>query len=49
MPGPSSSLTIPVSGVRAGKYLARIQVDGAESVLGTDAGGRYISPQLEIL
>ena len=49
LPGPSSSLTIPVSGVRAGKYLARIQVDGAESVLGTDAGGRYVSPQVEIL
>jgi len=47
-PPPSEAITIPVVGVRAGSYLVRVQVDGAESPLGSDAAGRYNSPQLSI-
>jgi hypothetical protein len=47
-PGASNTLVIPVSGVRAGTYLVRIQVDGAESPLATDAAGHYASPQVTI-
>jgi hypothetical protein len=47
-PGASASITFGVSGVRAGHYLVRVQVDGAESPLGTGAGGRFESPQIEI-
>jgi hypothetical protein len=47
-PGSLEIITIPVTGVRAGAYLVRIQVDGAESPLGTDASGRYNSPTLTI-
>jgi hypothetical protein len=47
-PPPSETITIPISGVNAGTYLARVQVDGAESPLGTDAIGQYNSPQLLI-
>lgn len=47
-PPPSETVTIPVSGVQAGTYLARVQVDGAESPLETDAAGRYNAPQLSI-
>jgi hypothetical protein len=39
-PGASDTITIPISGVKAGTYLVRIQVDGAESPLGNDATGR---------
>ena len=47
-PGASNTVIIPVSGVRAGTYLARIQVDGAESPLATDAAGHYVSPLVTI-
>lgn len=47
-PAPTENITIPISGVSAGTYLARIQVDGAESPLGTDSAGRYDSPQVTI-
>jgi hypothetical protein len=47
-PGPSQIISIPISGVEAGDYLVRIQVDGAESPLGTDAEGRYNSPMVTI-
>jgi hypothetical protein len=47
-PAASESITIPISGVKAGNYLVRIQVDGAESPLGTDARGQYNSPQVTI-
>jgi hypothetical protein len=47
-PGPSQIISIPISGVEAGDYLVRIQVDGAESPLGTDAAGRYNSPMVTI-
>ncbi len=32
--------------VPAGTYLVRLQVDGAQSVLQTDAGGNYIGPEV---
>jgi hypothetical protein len=47
-PGASASITFAVSGVKAGRYLVRVQVDGAESPLSTDASGRFESPQVEI-
>ena len=47
-PAPTENITIPISGVSAGTYLARVQVDGAESPLGTDSAGRYDLPQVTI-
>jgi hypothetical protein len=47
-PGSSQTIAIPISGAKAGTYLVRIQVDGAESVLNTDADGRFNSPQVTI-
>jgi hypothetical protein len=47
-PGASATITIPISGVKAGTYLVRIQVDGAESPLGSDAAGQYNAPQVTI-
>lgn len=37
-------IVVPVKGIHAGTYLLRIQVDGAESPLGTDPSGKYNSP-----
>ena len=48
-PGPSENITIPIKGVKAGSYLVRIQVDGAESPLGTNATGQYVSPLLTLV
>lgn len=48
----TTSLTIPVSGVPAGNYLVRVQVDGAESPLTVDTNPasptfhQYIGPQV---
>jgi len=47
-PGSSPTIAIPITGVKAGTYLMRLQVDGAESVLGADAGGLFNSPQVTI-
>ena len=47
-PGSSQAITIPIKGVKAAKYLARVQVDGAESVLGTNAIGQFNSPTITI-
>lgn len=47
-PAPTENITIPISGVSAGTYLVRVQVDGAESPLGTDWAGQYDSPQVTI-
>jgi hypothetical protein len=47
-PTSSASITVPVTGVRPGRYLVRVQVDGAESPLGADASGRFDSPQVLI-
>ncbi|HET6974139.1 MAG TPA: DUF4255 domain-containing protein, partial [Pyrinomonadaceae bacterium] len=48
-PGPSVNITIPIKGVKAGSYLVRIQVDGAESPLGVNAAGQYVSPLLTLV
>lgn len=48
-PGPSENITIPISGVNAGNYLVRIQVDGAESPLGVNSAGQYVSPLLTLV
>lgn len=47
-PETSASITIPVSGVAPGEYLVRVRVDGAESLLESDASGEYDSPEVEI-
>jgi hypothetical protein len=47
-PGPSNNITIPVRGVRAGSYLVRIQVDGAESPLEFNPAGQYVAPLLTL-
>lgn len=47
-PGPVANISIPASGVRAGTYLARVRVDGAESPLGVDAAFNYNSPTADI-
>jgi hypothetical protein len=47
-PGSSNTITIPVRGVKAGTYLVRIQVDGAESPLEVDASGRLAEPKVLI-
>jgi len=48
-PGPSVNITIPIKNVRAGSYLVRIQVDGAESPLEVNAGGQYVAPLLTLV
>jgi Pvc16 N-terminal domain len=47
-PGPSENITIPIRGVKAGSYLLRLQVDGAESPLEANANGQYVAPLLTI-
>ena len=48
-PDATDSITIPISGVAPGTYLARVQVDGAESPLGfNEATGLYDSPQVTL-
>jgi hypothetical protein len=47
-PGSSSAITIPIRGVKAGTYLVRVQVDGAESMLGTNAIGQFDRPTVVI-
>jgi hypothetical protein len=43
-PPPTSQLTIPFSGVIAGDYLIRVQVDGAATPLKQGVDGRYNGP-----
>ena len=45
---PASAITIPVINVKPANYLLRVQVDGAESPLGTDSNGKYNSPSVSI-
>ncbi len=47
-PGEKNSITIPIRGVKAGDYLIRLQIDGAESPLASDASGQYVDPQITI-
>jgi Pvc16 N-terminal domain len=46
--GSSNTITVPIKGVKAGTYLARVQIDGAESVLEFDAGGQFTAPKVVI-
>jgi hypothetical protein len=41
-------LDFEVPGVTAGAYLVRVQVDGAESLLVSDATGAYVGPQVVV-
>jgi Pvc16 N-terminal domain len=47
-PGSSQTITIPIKGVKAATYLTRVQIDGAESVLDTNASGQFNSPAITI-
>ena len=47
-PQTASTIAIPVNGVVPGRYLVRLQVDGAESPLTAGASGKYDSPQVTI-
>jgi hypothetical protein len=47
-PAPSSTIRIPIRNVPSGPYLVRVQVDGAESPLTTDAQGVFTGPQRDI-
>lgn len=38
----------PITGVGAGTYRVRVQVDGAESLLETDDEGRYVRPRVTL-
>ena len=42
----AAAIEIAFSRVVAGTYLVRVQVDGAESVLGQDAGGLFVEPRV---
>jgi hypothetical protein len=46
--GPATQIDVPVAGVQPGTYLVRVQVDGAESPVGTDSTGLYSSPLVTI-
>jgi hypothetical protein len=43
----TNEITIPISGVKAGTYLVRVQVDGAESLLDVEDGA-YAGPKVVI-
>lgn len=53
-PETAAELVIPISGVEPGRYLVRVQVDGAESPIALDGDaqsptfGAYVSPDVEI-
>jgi hypothetical protein len=47
-PGSTTTVDVPVTEVFPGRYLVRLQVDGAESVLGADATGAFVAPQVVI-
>jgi hypothetical protein len=44
----AASITVPVSGLPAGTYLVRVQVDGAESLPSVSADGRYDGPGITL-
>ena len=45
---PQTSLVVPVPGVTAGTYLVRARVDGAESLLASDADGHFNAPSVTV-
>lgn len=44
----TNEISAPLRDVATGAYLARVQVDGAESPLSADAAGRFNAPQVTI-
>jgi hypothetical protein len=48
LPPPQTNITVPIIGVRPGAYLVRLQVDGAESPLGSNSIGQFDAPQVTI-
>ena len=42
------TVTFDVPGIESGTYLARVRVDGAESVLETDGDGAYVRPKVGV-
>ena len=44
----TDSVAFAISRVQGGEYLVRVQVDGAESLLGHTADGKYASPRVSI-
>lgn len=47
-PDSTETIAIPIKGVDAGNYLVRVQIDGAESPLISNASGQYVEPQVTI-
>lgn len=47
-PGSTATVEVAVTDVFPGSYLARLQVDGAESVLASDATGAFVAPLVGI-
>ena len=48
-PDSTQNFAIPIKGVKAGNYLMRVQVDGAESPLTANVNtGQYVEPHVEI-
>jgi hypothetical protein len=47
-PPTRAEVVVPVGDVVAGDYLVRVQVDGAQSVLGAGADGRFDLPRVAI-
>lgn len=48
-PDSTQNFAIPIRGVKAGTYLVRVQIDGAESPLTANVNtGQYVEPQVEI-
>jgi hypothetical protein len=48
IPDDTASIAFAISSVLGGDYLVRIQVDGAENVLGSDNAGNYNAPRITI-
>jgi hypothetical protein len=48
-PVPTADVLVHISGVVPGKYLVRIQIDGAESPLHVGAAGKYSSPLVTLV
>jgi hypothetical protein len=45
-PPTQATIMFPTAGVQPAEYLVRVQVDGAESVLGVDGAGQFASPRV---
>jgi hypothetical protein len=44
----TDTVQFPVAGVDVGTYLVRVRVDGVDSDLATDAGGKFAAPALDV-